>query len=298
VDFTKAKADLERREGLAASGAVSAEEVQHARDGVHAAESALAAAREELAAHRSLIDDTSVASHPKVARAAAAVRAAYLDYRRAVIPAPVSGVVAKRSVQLGQRVSPGAPLMAVVPLDQVWVDANFKEVQLKRIRTGQRATVTADANGVQYHGRVVGVGAGTGAAFALLPAQNATGNWIKVVQRLPVRIALDANELAAHPLAIGLSTTVEIDVHDTPDALPTAPDAPTAPNAPNAPTTPDAPDADTGYRTTVFADREPAVNALIAEIIRANGGDGVIAERSTRIGAEQEVASARSSTAQ
>jgi membrane fusion protein (multidrug efflux system) len=279
VDFTKAKADLERRQGLAESGAVSAEEVQHARDGVRAAESALAAAREDLAGHLSLVDDTSVASHPQVARAAAAVRAAYLDYRRADIPAPVSGVVAKRSVQLGQRVSPGAPLMAIVPLDQIWIDANFKEVQLKRIRVGQHARVTADSNGVQYEGTVVGVGAGTGAAFALLPAQNATGNWIKVVQRLPVRIALDANAVAAHPLAIGLSMAVEIDVHD-------APDPPAA-----------APAADAGYQTTVFADREPAVNALIAEIITANGGDGVIAERSMRTGAEQQVASTSASTA-
>jgi membrane fusion protein, multidrug efflux system len=278
VDLAKAKADLKRREGLAQSGAVSAEEVQHARDGVRAAESALAAAREELAGHRALVDDTSVASHPKVERAAAAVRAAYLDYRRANIPAPVSGVVAKRSVQLGQRVSPGTPLMAIVPLDQVWVDANFKEVHLKRIRVGQHARVTADANGVEYDGTVVGVGAGTGAAFALLPAQNATGNWIKVVQRLPVRIALDANEVAAHPLAIGLSMEVEIDVHDTPDPPPAAAAA------------------ESGYRTAVFADRERAVDALIAKIIRSNGGDNVVAEHSPRIDAEERVASVRPST--
>ena len=262
VDLAKAKKDLVRRDNLAQSGAVSAEEVQHARDSVRGAESALAAAREQLAGHRALVEETNVASHPKVARAAAALRAAYLDYRRAEIPAPVSGVVAKRSVQLGQRVSPGTPLMAIVPPDEVWVDANFKEGQLQRIRVGQTARVIADANDVEYHGIVVGLGAGTGAAFALLPAQNATGNWIKVVQRLPVRIALDAREVAAHPLAIGLSMQVRVDVR--------------AAAASGERAQPAAGDAD--YRTTVFADPEQAVDTLIADIIRANGGGSVVAQ--------------------
>ena len=138
------------------------------------------------------------------------VREAYLAYARAILPAPVSGYVAKRTVQVGQRVAPGAPLMAIIPLDQVWVDANFKEVQLRKMRIGQPVTLTADAYGsaVEYHGTVTGMGVGTGSAFALLPAQNATGNWIKVVQRLPVRIALDPKELAEHPLRVGLSMEV------------------------------------------------------------------------------------------
>jgi membrane fusion protein (multidrug efflux system) len=275
VDLAKAKKDLARRENLAESGAVSTEEVQHARDGVRGAESALAAAREQLAGHRALVDDTSVASHPKVARAAAAVRAAYLDYRRADIPAPVSGVVAKRSVQLGQRVSPGTPLMAIVPPDQVWVDANFKEGQLKRIRAGQSARLTADANDVEYRGIVVGVGAGTGAAFALLPAQNATGNWIKVVQRLPVRIALDAQQVAAHPLAVGLSMEVRIDVHAASDDA--AGDARVGA-------------LETDDRTTVFADRERAVDTLIADIIRENGGGRVVAKESSGRAPEERIA--------
>ena len=266
VDLAKAKKDLARRENLSESGAVSAEEVQHARDGVRGAESAFAAAREQLAAHRALVDDTTVAAHPKVARATAAVRAAYLDYRRADIPAPVSGAVAKRSVQLGQRVSPGTPLMAIVPTDQVWVDANFKEGQLKRIRVGQPARVTADANDVEYRGVVVGVGAGTGAAFALLPAQNATGNWIKVVQRLPVRIALDAQQVAAHPLAIGLSMAVRIDVR-------AADDDATPQSRVGV--------VDAGDRTMVFADRERAVDTLIADIIRRNGGGPAVAQASS-----------------
>jgi len=263
VDLEKAKNDLVRRDHLTGSGAISAEEAQHARDGVRSAESALAAAREQLAGHRALVDETNVASNPKVALAAAALRAAYLDYRRAEIPAPVSGVVAKRSVQLGQRVSPGTPLMAIVPPDEVWVDANFREGQLKRIRVGQPARVIADANDVEYHGVVVGLGAGTGAAFALLPAQNATGNWIKVVQRLPVRITLDAHEVAAHPLAVGLSMEVRVDVRAA---------------AENVGEAARPAEGESDYRTTVFVDTAQAVDALIADIIRANGG-GLVPEQ-------------------
>jgi membrane fusion protein, multidrug efflux system len=255
VDLAKVRGDLARREKLANSGAISTEDVQHARDAVRGAESALAAAREQLAANRALTDDTSVAAHPSVEQAAAQVRAAYLEYQRTMLPAPVSGIVAKRSVQLGQRVRPGTPLMAIVPLDEVWVDANFKEGQLKDIRIGQPVRLTADANGVEYYGRVIGFDAGTGAAFALLPAQNATGNWIKVVQRLPVRIALDQKELEAHPLAIGLSMEVEVDVHQK-----------------NGAQRVQVADADPTYRTAVFARQERAVDDLIADIIMQNGG--------------------------
>ncbi|MGH8266278.1 MAG: HlyD family efflux transporter periplasmic adaptor subunit, partial [Steroidobacteraceae bacterium] len=154
--------------------------------------------------------------HPEVRDAAAAVRGAYLSYARTELSAPVSGFVARRNVQLGQRVSPGTPLMAVVPLDEVWVDANFKEPQLAGMRVGQPVLLTADLYGshVVYHGSVAGFGAGTGAAFSLLPAQNATGNWIKIVQRVPVRIALEAREVAAHPLQVGLSMKADVDVHD------------------------------------------------------------------------------------
>jgi membrane fusion protein (multidrug efflux system) len=216
LDLAKAKADLARRERLAGPGAISREEVQHARDAVSSAEAAVTAAEQQLVATRARVDGTTVDDHPAVQKAAAAVKEAYLAHARTTLRAPVSGFVAKRSVQLGQRVSPGAPLMAVVPLDKVWVNANFKEPQLADIRTGQRATVVADLYGgkVEYHGQVAGFGAGTGAAFALLPAQNASGNWIKIVQRVPVRIALDPQELAAHPLEIGLSMQVAIDTYD------------------------------------------------------------------------------------
>ena len=216
ADLATAQQDFARRQLLGSSGAVSAEELQHARDGLKASQAALVSAEQQLNANRARVDGTTVADHPDVRNAAAAVRSAYLSYARTQLPAPVSGFVARRSVQLGQRVSPGAPLMAVVPLDQVWVDANFKEPQLADIRLGQPVALTADVYGkhVEYHGKVVGFGAGTGSAFALLPAQNATGNWIKVVQRVPVRVALDAHELEEHPLQIGLSMKVNVDTHE------------------------------------------------------------------------------------
>ena len=216
TELAQAQSDLARRAQLGKSGAVSGEELQHARDAEKAARSGLLAAEQQLAANRARIDHTTLEDHPDVRNASAAVRNAYLNYARTTLPAPVSGFVARRNVQLGQRVGPGAPLMAVVPLDQVWVDANFKEPQLAGMRVGQPVTLTADlyGSGIQYHGKVVGFGAGTGSAFSLLPAQNATGNWIKIVQRVPVRIALDPKEVAAHPLQIGLTMKAEVNVRD------------------------------------------------------------------------------------
>jgi membrane fusion protein (multidrug efflux system) len=176
----------------------------------------LIAAQQQLAANRAWVDGTTVQSNPAVRDAAAAVHAAYLNYARTVLPAPVSGFVARRDVQLGERVSTGTPLMSVVPLNEVWVDANFKESQLDSMRVGQVVTLTSDlyGGGVTFHGRVIGFGAGTGSAFSLLPAQNATGNWIKIVQRVPVRVALDPRELAQHPLQIGLSMKAYVSVRD------------------------------------------------------------------------------------
>lgn len=216
-----AQQDLKRRQGLVAGGAVSGEELSHATAQVTAAQSALqgaeaavAAAREQLTSNRALTDGTPVEEHPSVLAAAGKVREAWIAAHRMALPAPVSGYVSKRSVQLGQRVAPGAPLMAVVPLDQLWVDANFKENQLRNIRVGQPVKLTADVYGskVVYNGKVAGLGISTGAASALLPAQNATGNWIKVVQRVPVRIVLDAEQVKAHPLRVGLSMDAEVDV--------------------------------------------------------------------------------------
>lgn len=224
TDVDKAKEDLARREKLVATGAVSKEELQHAQTAVTNALNALAAARsnfagvqEQLVSSRALTDGTTVETHPSVEQAAGRVREAYLARVRCDIAAPVSGEIAKRSVQVGQRIQTGAPLMTIIPLEQVWVDANFKESQLRDMRIGQPVQLIADIYGgkVEYRGRVVGLGAGTGAAFSLLPAQNATGNWIKVVQRIPVRIGLDPAQLRQHPLRVGLSMQVEVEVKDT-----------------------------------------------------------------------------------
>ena len=223
-EVARAQDDVARRAPLVATGAVGKEEFNHVTSQLAVAKSALAAAqsgalaaREQLASNQSLTEGISVDQHPTVLRAAARVREAYLGLARADLLAPVDGYVAKRSVQLGQRVAAGAPLMSVVALNQVWVEANFKESQLRSLRIGQPVTLEADVYGkkVEYHGSVEGLGAGTGAAFALLPAQNATGNWIKVVQRVPVRIALDPKEVASHPLRVGLSMDAKVDVSHT-----------------------------------------------------------------------------------
>ncbi len=216
AELQRAQEGLARRTSLAEKGMETREDFDNARAGAAAARASLAAAREQLTSNRTLTDRVRVEDHPNVLRAAARVREAYLALKRVEIPAPVSGYLARRSVQVGQRVAPGAPLMAIVPLDQLWVDANFKEVQLREMRIGQPVRLTADLYGskVEYRGKVAGLAAGTGGAFALLPPQNATGNWIKVVQRLPVRIALDAQELRQHPLRIGLSMSAEVEIRD------------------------------------------------------------------------------------
>ncbi len=212
----RARRDLARREPLRGDGAVSGEELAHAADTVAELGASVTAASAQLAALDAQLLDTTAASHPRVLEAAAAVRSAHLALRRTRLNAPAAGIVAKRSAQIGQRVAAGTPLLAIVSLREVWIDANFKEVQLGRLRLGQPVKVQADiyGSGVTFHGRVAGLGAGSGSAFALLPSQNASGNWIKIVQRLPVRIALDPKELESHPLRIGLSTLVEVDVAD------------------------------------------------------------------------------------
>ncbi|SOE73828.1 efflux pump membrane protein (multidrug resistance protein A) [Burkholderia sp. OK233] len=252
-DLARAEDDLKRRQAVAETGAVSGEDIAHARDAVSSAQAALDAARQQAAANHALTDRTSVEQHPNVQAAASKVRDAYLSYARNTLPAPVTGYVARRSVQVGQRVSPGTPLMAIVPLDGVWVDANFKEGQLKHMRIGQPVTLSADVYGssVKYHGHVVGFSAGTGAAFAVLPAQNATGNWIKVVQRLPARIELDQNELNAHPLRIGLSMQVDVETRDESGTQLGAA-------------------INTTYRTDVFAQYGADADAEIARIIAQN----------------------------
>ena len=262
TEIARATDDLKRRQSLVGNGAVSKEELQHAQSQLAAAQNALAtaqagatAARGQLTSNQSMTDGTSIESHPSVLVAAAKVREAYLAAQRAALPAPVDGYVAKRTTQLGQRVAAGTPLMSIIPLNQVWVDANFKEVQLRNIRIGQPVHLTADLYGkkVEYQGQVAGLGIGTGAAFALLPAQNATGNWIKVVQRVPVRIALSAEQLQANPLRVGLSMEATIDVTDK-----------------GGKALADAPRSAPMVQTQVFAALDTKADAEVRRVIAAN----------------------------
>src|SRR5271163_600578 len=248
--------DLKRRGGLIADGAISAEELSHARDAVTTTHANVSAAQQQLSQTVAQIDGTTISDHPQVLAAAAAVRNAALALHRTQLVSPVGGEIAKRSVEVGQRVAAGTPLLAVVPLENVWVDANFKEVQLERMRDGQPVTVRTDLYGhqVTYHGHLAGIAAGSGNAFALLPSQNASGNWIKIVQRVPVRILLDPAELKAHPLRIGLSTTVRVDLRNASGPL-----------------------MSTAVRNVPLpqqssAGDDPRVDALIASIIADNAG--------------------------
>ena len=282
ADVARAMDDVNRRKPLLATGAVGGEEMKHAETALAsqqsqlaAARSALAAAEEQAASNRALTEGTSVEKHPNVERAAAAMREAYLNLQRVELPAPVSGQVAKRTVQVGQRVAPGTPLMSVIPLEQVWVDANFKEVQLREMRIGQPVKLSADLYGskVEFDGHIAGLGAGTGAAFALLPAQNATGNWIKVVQRVPVRVELDAKQLAEHPLRVGLSMEATVDVSQKTGAPVLSAVAPRASSS-----------------TDVFATQSDEADRLVREIIATNIGKPVTAR--SRAGAAAKVAAA------
>ena len=215
VALAQAQSDYKRRQS-ALSGAISGEELGHARDAVAAAEAAVNSARGAQAQAQSGIAGVDVAHNPDVLAAEAQLRGAANALAHMKIVAPVDGVIAQRTVQVGQRVNAGAPLMAVVPLSNVWVDANFKEGQLAQMRLGQKVDITTDLYGgkVTYHGHIAGLGAGSGSAFAILPAQNASGNWIKIVQRVPVRIALDPAELQDNPLRIGLSVSANVDISD------------------------------------------------------------------------------------
>jgi membrane fusion protein (multidrug efflux system) len=215
-DLNKAKSDLKRRAQLASSGAVSREEISHSEDILKNARAGLISTQQSLAQRKAMVDGTTLRSHPDVLTAASNLRDAFVARDRTVVLAPVSGVVTKRSVQVGQRISPGVAMMTVVPLDHLWVNANFKESQLEHIRIGQPVTLTADSYGtdVVFHGKVAGLDAGTGSAFALLPAQNATGNWIKVTQRVPVKISLDPSEITSNPLRLGISMRVKVDTRE------------------------------------------------------------------------------------
>ena len=251
--LSAARDDYRRRRGAAAEGAVSGEELDHAADAVTVAQANLRAAQSQRTQARSTVSGTSVDTNPGVLSAIAAYRRAAITRSHMRIVAPIDGVVAQRTVQVGQQIAAGTPLMAVVPLARLWVDANFRETQLKDLRIGQPATVIADMYGgdIVYHGRVAGLGAGSGNAFALLPPQNASGNWIKIVQRVPVRIALSEQELRANPLRVGLSVAATVDTASRSGAR--------IANAARAP-----------YRGATSDGSDPAVDARIRQIIAAN----------------------------
>ena len=253
AELARASDDYRRRRGAAAEGAVSGEEVAHAADEVKVARAQLAVAVAQRGSSQAAVAGTDARNNPQVLAAAAAYRRAAIMRGHMQLTSPIDGVVAQRQVQLGQQVAPGAPLMAVVPLDRVWIDANFRETQLKDIRLGQPVTVEADVYGgdVVYHGRVAGIGAGSGSAFALLPAQNASGNWIKVVQRVPVRIELDAGELRRNPLRVGLSVKTTVSTADL-----------SGPRVGGV--------SRQAYRGVATDERDPAVEARIARIIAVN----------------------------
>ena len=255
VTLKRARDDYARRKGLADTGAISREELSHAADELAAAEAAVSGSRESVERNRALVDDTVIATQPDVQAAAAQLRQAFLNHARAGIVSPVTGYVARRSVQVGQRVQPGNALMAVVPTEQMWVEANFKETQLRHMRLGQEVELKSDlyAGDVKYKGRIQSLGLGTGSAFSLLPAQNASGNWIKIVQRVPVRVAIDAKQLAEHPLRIGLSMKAEVNLHDQKGTVLPAETKP-----------------GTVYGTEVYTQQLKDADALIHSIIQGN----------------------------
>jgi len=216
TQLTQVSQDLARDQSLVAVHGISGETLQHDENAVRSATAAVEQAKATLSATRAAIIGTTPETHPRVRQSEAQLRTAWLAAVRTRVVAPVSGFIVRRAVQLGQQVTPGTEMLAIVPVDSLWIDANFKETQLAGLRIGQPAKVSADMYGshVEFHGQVLGLSAGTGSALAVLPAQNASGNWIKIVQRLPVRIGLDPKELALHPLFVGLSTDVDVDVHN------------------------------------------------------------------------------------
>lgn len=257
ADLLKAELDLKRRTGLVGHSAVSREEYQHYLTAKKIAQAQYDVALHNLQAAKVLVANTHLYTHPLVERAKANFKTAYLNAKRTVIMAPVTGYVAKRNAQVGQHVAVNTPMLAIIPLGETWVDANYKESQLSQLRIGQPVTLYADAySGVTYHGKVFGLGAGTGAAFSLLPPQNATGNWIKIVQRLPVRIGLNPEELNKNPLQLGLSMRVTVDIHDT-----------------NGHKLAQTMETKTLYKTNIYKEQIEKANQLITVTLKQNSPD-------------------------
>lgn len=262
VALQTAQNDYARRQKIFSTGAIAAEDLSHYRDAVSSAQSDLAAAQQALRTNLAMVDDTVIDSHPEIKTAVATLRQRYLDNARTTIVAPVSGYVAKRAVQLGMRVTSGTTLLAIVPLNEVWVDANFKESQMSTMRLGQKVTLSADLYGddVEYHGTIESLGIGTGSAFSLLPAQNASGNWIKIVQRLPVRITLDPHDMQKHPLRVGLSMNARVDIRNNEDGHLLPQQTVSTPR----------------FTTDVYKDSLEAADKLVAKILHDNSNAAAV----------------------
>jgi len=257
ADLAQAQQDYQRARGLEETHNISRQDYQHALTAWQAAQSSLNEARFQLKALQAVTQGTDLRHHPQVKLAVAALRQAYVNLERTRIRAPATGYVAQRTVQVGQQVAPGQGLLAIIPLDQLWVDANFKETELGRMRIGQPVRLSADiyGGGVIYRGTVLGISPGTGSVFELLPPQNATGNFIKVVQRVPVRVGLEGKDLEARPLRLGLSTEVTVDVTDA-----------------SGPVLGEAPSRPIQYRTNVYAHEQDTLDRLVEQIISDNAG--------------------------
>jgi len=274
--LAQAKRDYERNRHLLKISAVTRKQFQDSETTYHGAQQQLTQAQRRLDALQTQTDDAPLRQTPQVKLAVANLRMAYLNLERTSIPAPTSGYVAQRQVQIGERIKPGDPMLAIVPLNQIWVEANFKETQLEHVRLGQPVTLTADQYGgdVTYHGHVVGISSGTGSAFELLPPQNATGNWIKIVRRVPVRISLQPKALKKHPLRIGLSMNVSINVHDT-----------------DGPVLAQQPPKQVPYQTDVYRGNSAALEQLVNRIIAANGGGDAAVHANGRMTPSQRMTS-------
>lgn len=255
ADLLRASLDYEHRKNLVSSGGVSREDFEHSETTLYAAFASLKQVKADLIAAKAEVEGTTIYTHPRVESAKTKVKDAFLSLHRCVIYAPATGIIAQRSAQVGQSVTPSTPMLSIVPLDQMWVDANYREVQLKNLRIGQKVKITVDMYGddLIFHGSILGLNPGTGSVFSVLPPQNATGNWIKIVQRIPVRISLDPEEVKKHPLFLGLSVETHTDTHDR-----------------SGPRLPQACEEKPLYATTVFENELEGVDNLIADIIEQN----------------------------
>jgi membrane fusion protein (multidrug efflux system) len=255
ADFIKSAEDYERREILVQSGSISEEDLTHSIAKLTSSYFSLVAAEQNYFSLLSQVENTTISTHPLVKQAIEELKTSWVNLKRSTIKAPTNGLIAQRKAQIGERVQGADPLLAIVPLEEIWVEANFKENQIGSMQVGQKAVIRTDIYGrsVIYEGEIIGIGGGTGSIFSILPPQNATGNWIKIVQRVPIRISLPIEKIVEHPLRLGLSTEVNVDIHPLEDPCPPQKTLSTP-----------------LYTTTIFAEEEEGINDVIETIIQSN----------------------------